>query len=69
VPGAERSPQWWLLRGVTLVLWSVAAAGLAAYTGEERFTARLVLIFAGIILLIHVVIFVAGQVRDRFRSR
>jgi uncharacterized membrane protein len=69
VPGAERSPQWWLWRGVTLVLWSVALAAIAAYTGEERFTVTLVLIFAAILVAIHAVLFAWGRVRARMGRR
>ena len=65
MPGAERSPQWWLMRTLTLILWSVACAAIVAATGEERFTVGLVLIFAGIILAIHAVLFVWGRLRGR----
>jgi uncharacterized membrane protein len=64
VADTEGFPRW-LWRGVTLVLWSVALAAIAAYTGEERFTATLVLTFAAILVLIHTVLFVIGRVRER----
>ena len=69
MPGPERTPQWWLMRTVTLVLWSVACAAIVAYTGDERFSAGLVLIFAAIILAIHVVLFAWSLARDRMGRR
>jgi hypothetical protein len=66
MPGSERS-QRWLWRGVTLVAWSLALAAIAAYTGDERFTATLVLTFAGIIALLQAAVFVMGRVWERIR--
>jgi hypothetical protein len=69
MPGTERPPSFWLWRGGTLILWSLAAAAIAAYTGGERFTAKLVLTFAAIIVAIHAVLFVGGRVVDRIHRR
>jgi hypothetical protein len=64
--GTERSRQW-LWRGVTVVAWSLAIAAIAAFTGDERFTATLVLTFAAIIALLHALVFVSGRVWARIR--
>ena len=68
MPGGERFPQW-LGRGVSWVLWSVDLAAIAAYTGDERFTATLVLTFAAILALLYALVFVGGRVLDRIRRR
>ena len=62
---AERTPRWWLARGVWLVLWSVGLAATAAYTGDEPFTAKLVLTFVALLLIIYAVMFVTMRVLNR----
>ena len=65
VTSAERTPRWWMWRTLTLILWSVGLAALTASTGDDRFTAKLVLIFFGLLLLIHAVMFITVRVLDR----
>jgi len=65
VPGVEWSPRWWLARGAWLVLWSVGLAAIAAYTGDEPFTAKLVLTFVGLMVIIYAVMFVTVRVLNR----
>lgn len=65
----ERPASFWLWRGGTLILWSLGCAAVVSYMGDERFTAKLVLTFAAIILAIHVVLFAGGRVLDRLHRR
>jgi hypothetical protein len=65
----DRPASFWLWRGATLILWAVGCAAVVSYTGDEPFTAKLVLIFAAIILAIHVVLFAGGRVLDRLHRR
>jgi len=65
----ERPPSFWLWRAGTLILWSLGCAAIASYTGDEPFTAKLVLTFAAIILAIHVMLFIGGRVLDSLHRR
>jgi hypothetical protein len=66
---SERPASFWLWRGGTLILWSLGCAAIVSYTGDEPFTAKLVLTFAAIILAIHVVLFAGGRVLERLHRR
>ena len=65
----DRPLSFWLWRSATLILWSLGCAAVVSYTGDEPFTAKLVLTFAAIILAIHVVLYAGGRVLDRIHRR
>ena len=65
MPDVEWTVRWWLARVAWLVLWSVGLAAVAAYTGDEPFTAKLVLTFVGLFAIIYAVMFVTVRVLNR----